>query len=243
MIPINILTHQVIHGEIRERAMSPIKEKSIKNTLPVAREGIIFIGIGIGLTFFFWLTGFLYLAFLMGILSLFIVYFFRDPVRGTAAMDGKTVLTPADGRIIGIQDHQDYDNPLGQPGIKISIFMSIFNVHVNRIPMNGRIFRIVYSRGQFFSANLDKASDQNERNTITLETDQGQKIVFIQIAGLIARRIACWVKEGDRVLAGQRFGLIRFGSRLDVYLPLGSRVVIHPHDRVKAGESILGYLS
>jgi phosphatidylserine decarboxylase len=120
--------------------------------------------------------------------------------------------------------------------------MSIFNVHVNRIPSKGRISEIVYNNGRFFSANLDKASEYNENNRITLETDKGHTIIFIQIAGLIARRIVCWIDEMDYVKAGQRFGLIRFGSRLDIYIPSESRISIKVRDRVKAGETIIGYL-
>jgi phosphatidylserine decarboxylase len=115
-------------------------------------------------------------------------------------------------------------------------------VHVNRIPTGGRISRISYRPGAFFAANLDKASEKNERNAVTLDTHDGKQIVFVQIAGLIARRIACWVREGDEVQAGQRFGLIRFGSRVDVFLPEGSRVEVQPRQKVKAGKTIIGYL-
>lgn len=121
--------------------------------------------------------------------------------------------------------------------------MSIFNVHVNRIPIGGTIQEIIYRPGSFFSANLDKASELNENNMITLKTPDSRKIVFIQIAGLIARRISCWVKEGDHVAAGQRFGLIRFGSRLEVYIPGDSRITARIHQKVKAGKTIIGYLS
>jgi phosphatidylserine decarboxylase len=120
--------------------------------------------------------------------------------------------------------------------------MSLFNVHVNRIPARGRITKISYRPGAFFAANLDKASEKNEQNAVFLEMQDGKKIVFVQIAGLIARRIACWVRAGEEVQAGQRFGLIRFGSRVDVYLPEGSRVTVQPGQNVRAGKTILGYL-
>jgi phosphatidylserine decarboxylase len=120
--------------------------------------------------------------------------------------------------------------------------MSLFDVHVNRIPIGGRISGILYRPGAFFAANLDKASEKNEQNAVFLDTRDGGRIVFVQIAGLIARRIACWVREGDEVQAGQRFGLIRFGSRVDVYLPEGSHVFVEPGHNVKAGKTILGYL-
>jgi phosphatidylserine decarboxylase len=114
---------------------------------------------------------------------------------------------------------------------------------VNRVPINGKVLGVAYHPGKFLSANLDKASRENENNRITLQTADGRKIVFVQIAGLIARRIACWIGEGDHVKAGQRFGLIRFGSRLDMYLPADSRVLAQAGDRVKTGETIIGYLS
>ena len=146
------------------------------------------------------------------------MFFFRDPERVQPNIPN-AVLTPADGRILAVKQIDHSNNPLGAPGLKISIFMSVFNVHVNRIPVGGSIEKIDYHAGQFFSANLDKASEQNENNRVTLRTPDAQKIVVIQIAGLIARRIVCWITEGDRVDRGQRFGLIRFGSRLEAFLP------------------------
>jgi phosphatidylserine decarboxylase len=181
------------------------------------------------------------LSILLGLLTLFIIYFFRDPERSSGAGDD-AVLSPADGTVIDIRHLEDCNNRMGSQALKISIFMSVFNVHVNRIPVKGKISGITYNPGEFFSANLDKASEQNENNGITLDAGNGHRIVFVQIAGLIARRIACWVKEGDLVNAGQRFGLIRFGSRVDIYLPKGSRINIRLKDRVKAGESVIGYL-
>ncbi|MBU2497956.1 MAG: phosphatidylserine decarboxylase family protein, partial [Proteobacteria bacterium] len=168
--------------------------------------------------------------------------FFRDPERRSPAHD-KAVLTPADGRILDIRHVDAVNNPLKKPGVKVSVFMNIFNVHVNRVPVSGKVSNVTCHPGKFFSANLDKASEQNESNAITVETRDGREIVFIQIAGLIARRIACWVREGDQVLAGQRFGLIRFGSRLDIYLPDDTRIVAQSGQKVRAGESVLGYLS
>ena len=185
--------------------------------------------------------GLLILSGLAVILTLFTLFYFRDPDRNNTIPD-KAVLTPADGKIIQIQDIENDNNPLGEPAVKISIFMSVFNVHVNRIPMDGTIKDITYYPGKFFSANLDKASEQNERNRITLQTHDSRNIVFIQIAGLIARRIVCWVKKGDNMQAGQRFGLIRFGSRLEVYLPGDTWITTRLHQKVSAGETIIGYL-
>ena len=213
----------------------------IENRLPVARDGLIFILSGLIVSIILYYAGFVLAAIMMAIVTLFIIYFFRDPERTYDATEN-AVLSPADGTILAVQKLGDGDSPLGQNTTKISIFMSIFDVHVNRIPSRGRISEIVYNNGRFFSANLDKASEYNENNRITLETDKGHRIIFIQIAGLIARRIVCWINEMDYVKAGQRFGLIRFGSRLDIYIPPESRISIKVRDRVKAGETIIGYL-
>ena len=214
----------------------------IKNRLPVAREGFPFIFFSFAVTLFSFYTGFVFLSVIFGMISLFTIFFFRDPERENDSHQ-KAILTPADGRILDIRHIKDSNNPLNEPAIKVSIFMSIFNVHINRVPITGRISKIIYNSGAFFSANLDKASSQNENNRITLETVDGRKIVFIQIAGIIARRIACWINEGDEVNAGQRFGLIRFGSRLDIYLPEDSHIIAKIHHKVRAGRTILGYLS
>jgi len=221
---------------------SDVEKTRINNRLPVAREGLPFIALGLFHTILFTFLGLEILALLVGLLTLFIIYFFRDPARRSQVSD-KTVLTPADGTILRVQHFEDDENPLGEPTIKISVFMSLFNVHVNRIPIMGKISEIVYHSGKFFSANLDKASEKNEKNLIALKTGDGRKIVFVQIAGLIARRIVCWIKEGDHVKTGQRFGLIRFGSLLDIYLPKDTRVTVQPRDKVKAGETVLGHLS
>ncbi len=216
--------------------------KRIHNRLPIAREGLPFFLIGGIVTLFLFYTTLIIPPILMGIMSLFTLYFFRDPERINTA-EANAVLAPADGKILGIQYLNDHDNLLHGPTIKISTFMSLFSVHVNRIPLSGKISQIAYHSGRFFSANLEKASEQNEHNAVTLKTGEGREIVFVQIAGLIARRIVCWIKEQDHVQAGQRFGLIRFGSRVDLYLPNNSRIIIKPGSRVKAGKTVLGYLS
>ncbi len=208
----------------------------------MAREGLPFVLLGCALVFVFSYLGLTVLTVFSVFISLFTIYFFRDPDRSSNAPDN-AVLTPADGKIIQIQHLENDSNPLGEPAIKISIFMSVFNVHVNRIPISGIIKNITYYPGKFFSADLDKASEQNERNKITLQTPDSRNIVFIQIAGLIARRIACWVKKGDTMQTGQRFGLIRFGSRLEVFLPGDSQITVQMHQKVTAGETIIGYLS
>jgi phosphatidylserine decarboxylase len=216
--------------------------RRIHNILPVAREGLPFIFVGVALVLLLLSFKSLILTLLALLSTLFVVYFFRDPDRESPA-DNRAVLVPADGRILGIEPVEAQESPLGEAAVKASVFMSLFNVHVNRIPVSGRVADISYHPGKFFAANRDKASEHNERNRITVETVDGQRIIFVQIAGLIARRIACWIKEGDEVQAGQRFGLIRFGSRLDIYLPANSRILAERGHKVKGGETILGYLS
>ena len=208
----------------------------------MAKEGFPFVCVGCALILIFSYLGLFFAALLAAITTLFVILFFRDPDRKND-VEQNAVLTPADGKILEVRHFQGTDNPLSEPFVKVSIFMSIFNVHVNRIPIGGTIEKITYHPGKFFSANLDKASKYNENNMITLQTSDSRKIVFIQIAGIIARRIACWIEEGERVQAGQRFGLIRFGSRLEVYLPVDSQISVSLNQKVKAGKTIIGYLS
>ena len=151
-------------------------------------------------------------------------------------------MAPADGKVVFAGECVE-NRILEEKTYKISIFMSIFNVHINRIPLSGRIMKVYYTKGKFLSANLDKSSVLNEHNALLLETDDNRKVLFVQIAGLIARRIVCWISEGDRVLRGQRFGLICFGSRVDIFLPLDTEIDIQVGQRVKGGETILGYMS
>jgi phosphatidylserine decarboxylase len=212
------------------------------NKLPIAWEGIPFVLGGATLTALFFLLDLQFPAIGLAVLTLFTAYFFRDPDRILVAQHN-AVLTPADGKILAIRDLETGDNRLGDKAIKISIFMSVFNAHINRIPIAGNISRLAYHPGRFFSANLDKASLHNENNVVTLETDNQKRIILVQIAGLIARRIACWVHTGDYVHTGQRFGLIRFGSRLEVYLPPDTAISVSVGQKVKAGQTVLGYLS
>lgn len=199
-----------------------------------------FILIGSGVTVTSYLLGWTIVAILLGILTFFVIWFFRNPEREIPAGEG-VVVAPADGKIIEIKE-VDEERILKNQSLKISIFMNVFNVHVNRIPYSGKIVDILYNKGKFVSANKEKASLENEQNAVLLETPEGKKILFVQIAGLIARRIACWVKKGDMVERGQRFGLIRFGSRVDIYLPLGVKLQVSLGDRTKAGTTILGIL-
>jgi len=206
----------------------------------IVREGLPFI-IPLGIfTLIFSLFGIFWTASIFFIATCFVAWFFRNPERRFA--DGaKVVISPADGAVIKIENVVEEDFLKG-PAQKISVFMSIFNVHVNRIPYAGTVGAIEYNKGNFFSANLDKASELNERNMVLINTDDGKKILTVQIAGLIARRIECWVKEGMHVGKGERFGLIRFGSRLEVFLPPDAIISIKVGDKVKAGETPIGWL-
>lgn len=176
------------------------------------------------------------------LLTFFVVWFFRNPERSFEEKD-KLLIAPADGKIIQIEDVELHSRTISGKFKKISIFMNIFNVHVNRAPYSGTIEGIYYHEGKFFSANLDKASLDNERNELMIRTDDGRVIWMVQIAGLIARRIICWVKQNDFIVKGERLGLICFGSRVDIYLPEDTNISIKVDDKVKAGETSLGYLS
>jgi phosphatidylserine decarboxylase len=215
----------------------------INNTWPVAKEGVPFIVVSSGLTILLACLGHFHIAMFLGVFALFIIFFFRDPERIPGPCEEGVVLTPADGTILEVRHLDGEDNPLGRSAVKVSVFMSIFNVHVNRIPIGGTIEEITYHPGKFFSANLDKASKENERNIIILKTGHAERVAFVQIAGLIARRIACWIEKGDHVSRAQRFGLIRFGSRLEVYLPADSRIAVEVGQKVKAGLTTIGHLS
>src|SRR6201984_1122067 len=172
-------------------------------------------------------------------LTIWCALFFRDPVRVTPVRDG-LVVAPADGRVSMVTDVMPpAELGLGdKPLPRISIFMSVFNCHVNRSPVVGRIERIAYRPGKFVNAELDKASEDNERNSLVISTPQG-RIGVIQIAGLVARRIVSFVREGQTLAAGERFGLIRFGSRLDVYLPEGTRPLVSEGQTAVGGETVL----
>src|SRR3989338_1784093 len=174
------------------------------------------------------------------IVVLFVVQFFRDPPR-VVPQDAGAVLSPADGRVIKVERTQD---PYGQrEAILISVFMNVFNVHSNRSPVDGTVEQVRYFPGKFVNADLDKASAENERNAVVLKTAGGQTVTFVQVAGLIARRILCYVKAGDKLARGQRYGFIRFGSRVDVYLPLGGAREGSIGDKGAAAPTILAILS
>jgi phosphatidylserine decarboxylase len=207
----------------------------------IAGEGFPFI-IPLGIaTLLAFLAGFKGISLILLGVTLFVVWFFRNPQRNTPEQDG-LVISPADGRVIRIEETTSDEQP-GRTFQKISIFMNVFNVHVNRVPCSGEVRFVRYREGKFLSANLDKASKLNERNTVLLQTADGREIMTVQIAGLIARRIVCWLKEGMQVSRGERFGLIRFGSRVEVFLPLGSTILVRVGEKVRAGETPIGELT
>ncbi|OJX11681.1 MAG: phosphatidylserine decarboxylase [Caedibacter sp. 37-49] len=206
---------------------------------PVHREGWIFVGL-----FFICSVLLNHLSGFLGtvgfILTGWCLYFFRDPQRVTPTREG-LVVSPADGLIVAITSA----NPPSELGLKegkwqrISIFLNVFDVHINRIPMDGRIKKSIYYPGKFFNASLDKASEFNERQSLVLETNQKQEIAFVQIAGLIARRIRCDVQENQQVQSGERYGLIRFGSRVDLYVPEKTPILVIEGQKVIGGESVI----
>jgi len=208
---------------------------------PVHREGWPFIGgfaVASLLLFFLWTP----LGWLGVIATLWCAYFFRDPQRVTPVRDG-IVVAPADGCVSRVAEAVP-PKELGfgeRPLPRVSIFMSVFDCHVNRSPVSGRLERIVYHHGAFVSADLDKASENNERNSLVIATEQG-RIGVVQIAGLVARRIVCFVGEGITLVAGQRIGMIRFGSRVDVYLPPDVRLLVAEGQTAVAGETVLADL-
>lgn len=211
--------------------------------VPVHREGYRFVAIFAAVTLaLFWLH-LTPLAWLGVVLTAWCAYFFRDPERVTPLRDG-LVISPADGRVSAIMEvipPPELDLPR-EPVMRISVFMNVFDVHVNRSPLDATITRIAYVPGLFLNADLDKASLDNERQALTLERANGQKIGVVQIAGLVARRIVKFVNEGEHLSAGQRFGLIRFGSRVDVYLPKGAQAAVCVGQRAVAGETVLADL-
>jgi len=174
------------------------------------------------------------------VLTLWCAYFFRDPERFTPTREG-LIVSPADGKVIAVADAEPPPElDMGsEPRPRVSIFMNVFDVHVNRVPADGVISATAYRRGRFLNAAFDKASEENERQAVRMTTSEGRDIAFVQIAGLVARRIVCHLYDGRQVLAGERFGMIRFGSRLDVYLERGMAPLVVEGQRALAGETVL----
>lgn len=217
---------------------------SIKQFVPnIHKEGTFFIVLFILVTLVLFNISEV-LGWVGVILTLWCVFFFRDPQRVTP-VDDDLVISPADGIVQTIKD----DSPPKELGLKsgkmkrVSIFLNVFDVHVNRVPITGTVKKLSYHPGKFFNASLDKASKHNERQSILMTTKDGKEIAVVQIAGLIARRIVCNLEEGQEMSSGQRFGIIRFGSRVDVYLPKGIEPQVIEGQRVLGGETIIASLT
>lgn len=204
----------------------------------IAREGWPFLAgiVAISVLVTIWSPA---VSIIFWLLSLFVLQFFRDPAR--MAPDGENnVLSPADGRIVAVEEVDD--TYAGRRALKISVFMNVFNVHSNRSPVTGSVVFVDYFPGKFVNAALAKASLENERNATVIRAPSGHVVTAVQVAGLVAKRILCYAKPGDQLFAGQRYGFIRFGSRVDVYLPLGSRPRVSIGDKVSATSTVLAEL-
>ena len=206
----------------------------------IAREGFVYILALMFITIMAWLLDRVFIGAILFFLTTFVTCFFRNPERTIPEGDG-LVVSPADGRIIDISPKAM--GPLTREvRVKVSIFMSVFNVHINRLPISGRIVHDAYFRGGYRVAKRSDASDYNERNALVIEDDQGRTLEVVQVAGLIARRIIAYFKKGMSGERGERMGLIQFGSRVDLYLPVDVELDVHVGDRMRAGESIVGRL-
>ena len=202
----------------------------------IAREGWPFLGIAVVVSLVVAIWGDWLWSLPFWLITLFVLQFFRDPPRAIVQGEG-LVLAPADGRVIVVEAaHDPYAN---RAALKISVFMNVFNVHSNRAPVDGRVERIEYFPGKFLNADLDKASEANERNAVQIRTDDGTLVTCVQVAGLIARRILCYVGQGAALARGERFGFIRFGSRVDLYLPPDARPRVGVGEKVYAARDVL----
>ena len=209
--------------------------------IPVAREGYPFIALAAFFSLILALISQTGPALFASTLTVFCLYFFRDPVRVTPESNN-AVISPADGKIILIKEITD-ERFFPGPCLKISIFMNVFNVHVNRVPLAGTVQKISFKPGRFYAADKDKAALHNEYCALYLQTASGIPCTVVQVAGLIARRIVCRAEVGDMLHPGERYGLIRFGSRVDLYLPPETRPVVSLQQQVRAGETILARIT
>jgi len=208
--------------------------------LPVAQPGLKFIFIAILITGMLFYFGWIILAWVFLAVTLFVCWFFRDPERDIPEEE-KSLISPADGKVIIVETLEKCDY-LSGPCVKVSIFMNVFNVHVNRIPFDGKVQKVEYHPGKFMNASFDKASVHNERNALMIKTSDDKSFAVVQIAGLVARRIVNCVKKGEMVKKGYRYGMIQFGSRLDLYLPADFEVAVKLGEKTKAGSTIIGFM-
>ena len=208
--------------------------------VPFAKEGFPFIGAAAGVTLFTGWLGWTPVAVLAAGLTVFVSWFFRNPARVIPEGPG-LVVAPGDGKVIAIEEEFE-PRYLKDRSLRITIFLNVFDVHINRIPCEGVIEDVQYQPGLFLVASKPEATIKNEQNALMIKAASGAKVLCVQVAGLIARRIVCWVSPQERAKLGERFGLIRFGSRMDTFLPIGTKLRVAVGDRVKGGATILGDL-
>jgi len=205
----------------------------------IVREGWPFIGAALVLAALTGWAGFPVAATVALVLAAFCVWFFRNPERAIPTAEG-AIVSAGDGRVLSVEPVED-DAWIQGPATRIAVFLNVFDVHVNRTPIAGKVLAVQYDKGKFLNASLDKASEGNERNTVCLEDGEGRRVTFRQIAGLIARRIVCYLHPGDVVRRGQIMGLIRFGSRVEVIVPREARVAVKKGDRVRGGSTVVAW--
>lgn len=208
--------------------------------VPFAKEGIPFIAIPAGVTLLTALLGWLVVAGAGAVATLFVAWFFRNPSR-VVPQGQKLVVAPGDGKVIAVEEEFE-PRYLKERSVRVTIFLNVFNVHINRTPCDGVIEDVQYQPGLFLVASRPEATLRNEQNAMMIKTSEGMKVLCVQVAGLIARRIVCWISPRDRAIRGERYGLIRFGSRMDTFLPMGTKLRVAVGERVKGGETILGEL-
>ncbi len=206
--------------------------------MQLAREGYPFVAGGLLVAIFVQLVAGGVLAFICWLIALFMLQFFRDPVR-EIPNDTGAIVSPADGKVVTVR--QATDPISGKKVTNIAIFLNIFSVHSTRIPISGEVLQRIYRQGKFLNAAVDKSSQENERNSIVIRTHDAKEVTCIQIAGLIARRILCYVTEGQSVQCGEKYGFIRFGSRVELFLPQEYRVTVNVGDKVRGGADIIGF--
>jgi phosphatidylserine decarboxylase len=204
----------------------------------IVKDGWVYIGFLVILAVIGFLIRYGYILYMPSILLLvFVMWFFRNPERDTPS--GDYVISPADGTVIKVEKNNRYEQFMGKDAVCVSIFMSVFNVHVNRFPVNGVVIEKKYNPGKFHVAYADKASELNEQTALFINDEKGRKLVIVQIAGSIARRIVCNVDKGSKMTTGKRYGMIKLGSRLDVYVEPDREIKVRIGDKVKAGETII----
>lgn len=208
--------------------------------IPFAKEGFPFIGVAAGITLIAGWLGWVPVAVAAAVLTLFVSWFFRNPPREIPQGPG-LIVSPGDGKVLAVEEEFE-PRYLKDRAVRISIFLNVFDVHINRIPCEGIIEDVQYQPGLFLVASKPHATVKNEQNAVMIKTVEGAKVLCVQVAGLIARRIVWWVHPKDPAVRGERYGLIRFGSRMDTYVPVGTAIKIAVGDRVKGGETILGVL-